>query len=53
MKRPQQLPGSLNVLVLGEEVVENPEGGFQVQVDNICGRKGDVLNLHFVSPPLS
>lgn len=53
MKRPQQLPGSLNVLVLCEEVVQNPEGGLQVQVDNICGGKGDILNLHFVFPPLS
>lgn len=53
MKRPQQLPASLNVLVLREKVVQNPEGRFQVQVDNICGRKGEILNLHFVFPCLS
>lgn len=53
MKRPQRLPGSLNVLVLCEKVVQNPEGRFQVQVDNICGRKEENLNLHFVFPHLS
>lgn len=53
MQRPQQLPGSLNILVLGEQVVQNPEGRLQVQVDNICGRKGDILNFHFVFPHLS
>lgn len=53
MKRPRQLTGSLNVLVLGEKVVQNPEGRLQVQVDNICGRKGEILNLHCVFPHLS
>lgn len=53
MKRPQQLPGSLNVLVLGEQVVQNPERRLQVQVDNICGSKGEILDLHCVFPHLS
>lgn len=27
---------SLRVFVVGEQVVENPQGGLEVQVDNIC-----------------
>lgn len=30
---------SLQVLVLGEQVVKNPQGGFEIQVHHICGRK--------------
>lgn len=30
---------SLQVLVLGEKVVKNPQGGFEIQVHHICGRK--------------
>lgn len=50
---PQQLPASFNILVLCEQIVQNPEGRLQIQVDNICGRKGKILNLLFVHPHLS
>ena len=30
---------SLQVLVLGEQVVKNPQGGFEIQVYHICRRK--------------
>ena len=34
---------SLGVLVVGEEVVEDPQGGLQVQVHNIWDRKKRVM----------
>lgn len=33
--------GSFRVFVVGEQVVENSEGGLEVQVDNICKTKID------------
>lgn len=30
---------SLQILVFGEQVVKNSQGGFEIQVHHICGRK--------------